>query len=144
MSKRRINIATNSSPFANWLIEQIESRQTTMAGLGRQAGLSTGTLRCIITTPGRQPTVDTCLRLARALNVSYEEVLKVAGLSPSLPSDLAVLDPDRVEFLRLYDTLPSPARRTLLDTTRTISHYLNSVARREEKDYGCPSSLSAL
>ncbi len=126
--RRKMNISKNDSPFANWLIEQIESRHTTMSGLGRQAGLSIGTLRSIIATPDRQPTVDTCLRLARALDVPYEEVLKVAGLSPSLPSDPAVLDPDRSELLRLYDKLPAPARRTLLDTTRVISHYLNSTA----------------
>ncbi|MBN1887051.1 MAG: helix-turn-helix transcriptional regulator [Thermoflexales bacterium] len=117
----------NDSPFATWLIDQVKARDKTLAELGHRAGLSTGTLRGIVVTPNRQPTVDTCLRLARALNVPYEKVLAVAGLSPTLPDSLDMLDPDRIELMQLYDELPQPARRTLVNTAKVMSDYLCSV-----------------
>lgn len=117
----------NDSPFATWLVEQADKHDITLTELCRRAGLSSGTLRGIIATPNRQPTVDTCLRLARALDLSYEQVFEVAGFSPSLPDNPNLVDPDRIEFVQLYDQLPAPARRTLLDTAKVLSSYLDSV-----------------
>ena len=108
------------TPFAKWLITQTENLTITLTELGRRAGLSTGTLRGLVYIPGREPSVDTCLRLAHALGLPVKEVLTIANSGTPLLSELDEIDPYYVEFMHIYNQLPIPNRRILLDMARTL------------------------
>lgn len=114
---------TNPTRFAHWLLDQVNQRHTTLTELGERAGLSRGTLRGIVFTPERRPTLDTCLRLASLLDVPPRVVLEAADLHPDLSNTESdqLLDPDRAELFQLYVHLAGPARRTLLDLARSLA-----------------------
>lgn len=120
--KRKTQLA-NPSRFAHWLLNQVDQNHTTLTELGERAGLSRGTLRGIVFTPERQPTLDTCLRLANLLQVPSRVVLDVADLHPNLssPESDQLLDLDRAELFRLYAQLAGPAQRILLDLARSLA-----------------------
>ena len=130
--RHRSKLVHNDSAFSRWLQEQARSRGITLTELGRLAGLSTGTLRGIITVPDRQPSLDTCLRLARALNLPPDDVFVPAGLTPPIPTSNTLPDPDRTEFLQLYDSLPVATRRALLETIRTFPQLNQCIERATE------------
>ena len=111
----------NQTLFVNWLLDQVRQRQTNLTELSAQAGLSHNTLRGLVYVPGRQPTLDTCLRLAQTLQVEPEYVLQIADLHLSLPAtDRASADPDRVELAQIWPYLPPANRRNLVVLARSF------------------------
>jgi transcriptional regulator with XRE-family HTH domain len=71
--------------FGEWLQEELEKRGWTQAELARRAKLTRGGISSLIS--GRNhPTAQTCVALARALDLPAETVLKAADLLPELPA----------------------------------------------------------
>jgi DNA-binding Xre family transcriptional regulator len=99
----------------------VYQRQTNLTELSERAGLSMNTLRNLVYVPNRQPTLDTCLRLAQALKVEPELVLQIADLHLSLPTnDQTLADPDRAELAQIWPYLPPANRRNLLALARSF------------------------
>lgn len=129
--RRKRKAIRNDTPFAKWLFIQIEVHDTTVTDLSLKAGLSSGTLRGILVTPDRQPSLDTCLRLARALDIPHEEVCQIAGLTAPLPNDPQLIDPDRAVLAQLYGTMPVPVQRAMAGLIQTLLDHIESI--QEEK-----------
>lgn len=111
----------NQTLFVRWLLDQVYQRQTNLTELSERAGLSMTTLRNLVYVPGRQPTLDTCLRLAQTLEIEPELVLQVADLHLSLPTnEQALADPDRAELAQIWPYLPPANRRNLLALARSF------------------------
>lgn len=89
-----------------------------MTELSRDAGLSDGTLRSLMYYPDRLPTMETCLRLARATGEPARALLQMAGLPVS--AELEHYDLEEASLLKIYNELPKPMRRMLLEIAMTL------------------------
>ncbi len=100
-----------SSPLGNWLLEYVEQNAVTLTKLSRLAGLSDSTLRNLIYYPNRLPSLETCVRLAKATNQPLSFFLQLSGLSEA--PGVNDLNPDRAKLLHLFDQL-SPSLQCML------------------------------
>jgi transcriptional regulator with XRE-family HTH domain len=98
--------------FGEWLQEELEKRGWTQAELARRAKLTRGGISSLIS--GRNhPTAQTCVALARALDLPAETVLKVADLLPELPAPAE--DPTLGELMDLMKRMTEEERREVLE-----------------------------
>ncbi len=107
-----------SSPLCQWIQEYSRAHGITLTELSRDAGLSDGTLRSLMYHPDRLPTMETCLRLARATGEPARTLLQLAGLPVS--AEIEQYDLDRINLLKIYNELPKPMRRMLLEIAITL------------------------
>ena len=70
--------------FSDWLETELHTRDWRPADLARRAGLSRSTISNVLNDV-RSPGAGACQSIAKALNLPAEDVLRVAGLLPSLP-----------------------------------------------------------
>lgn len=105
------------SPIGKWLIEYITQERISLTKLAQRAGVSTGTLRYLVTEPNRVPTLETCAKLAEATNRSVGDVLKIAGLSNKNISH----EPRKEELLFVYDRLPNQLKAALAEIANIFS-----------------------
>lgn len=98
--------------LANWLIEQLRYKNWSQNDLARKAKLTSGSISNYIN--GRRPDTDACRSIARALNVSEEMVLRLAGHLPKEKD----YDPERDEWNALYEQMSEEDRKDFLDFAR--------------------------
>lgn len=67
--------------FRSWIDRQIIPRGMNMRQLAEKAGLNQGSLSNIF-SGSRVPSINTCIKIARALNMPVESVLRAAGHIP--------------------------------------------------------------
>ncbi len=106
------------TPLARWLLDYTEQHGITLTALARKADLSPGALRYLIREPGRQPTLETCLRLSRVTGKPADDLFALANLDA--PEGAARFHPLRMELLQNYDTLPEQLQTVLLTTSRAL------------------------
>ena len=109
------------SPLGNWLLEYIQQHELTLAKLSRQAGLSDSTLRNLIDHPNRLPSLETCVRLAKATNQPSSSFLQLAGLSET--PGVNDLNPDRAKLLHLFDQLSPSLQRMLVMLAESLQKF---------------------
>jgi hypothetical protein len=114
MNKRK-NIRT--TPLTNWLLNFVDEHETNLTELAVKAGLSAGSLRALVKYPERIPALETCLRLSKATGKPVDEILQMARLNGVSTEQL---DLDRTELLRIYQSLPQPAARILINLARAL------------------------
>jgi len=68
------------SPLGHWLLDYVAKNQLSLTELSRLAGLSDGTLRSLIYYPDRLPSLETCVRLAKATGYPASSFLQLAGV----------------------------------------------------------------
>ena len=69
------------STFAQWLQEELQSRRLTQAELARRAGLAQPMIHRWLKGEWL-PNANSCLKLANALSVDFEFILKKVGIEP--------------------------------------------------------------
>lgn len=109
------------SPLGAWLLEYVEQNEITLTELSRLAGLSDSTLRSLIYYPDRLPSLETCVRLAKATGQSVSTFLQFAGLSES--PGINELNSDRAELLRLFDQLSPSLQRMLVMIAESLQKF---------------------
>ena len=105
------------SPIGKWLIEYIDQEKISLAKLAQRAGVSTGTLRYLITEPDRVPTLETCAKLAESTDTKLSTLLEVAELSHKAIS----YSPQRESLISIYDKLPVKLREALFSVAESLS-----------------------
>jgi len=103
------------SELSDFLNKTIEDRGWYKRELARRAGLSSGQVTDVLndrTNPG----CDFCISVARALHVPPEDLLRMAGILPSLPPAVA----SEREATTLYRRLPEQIRDVILATMRNL------------------------
>lgn len=110
-----------TSPLGTWLLEFAQKNQFTLTELSRLAGLSDSTLRSLIYYPDRFPSLETCVRLAKATGQPASTFLQFAGLSES--PGINELNPDRAELLRLFDQLSPSLQRMLVMIAESLQKF---------------------
>jgi transcriptional regulator with XRE-family HTH domain len=119
---------TRMNDFIGWLSSELDRHGWSNNELGRRAGLSSGGISVVMT--GRQnPGFDFCIKVARALGLPPEFVLRRASLLPALPSTVA----EEEEALYIFRSLPSQARGAALSMLRGLAKEAG-VAPPEDKE----------
>ncbi|HNT26525.1 MAG TPA: helix-turn-helix transcriptional regulator [Anaerolineales bacterium] len=109
------------SPLGHWLLDYVAKNQLSLTELSRLAGLSDGTLRSLIYYPDRLPSLETCVRLAKATGYPASSFLQLAGVVETPGAD--TLDPQRLDLLRLYDRLRPDLQRMLVIIAESLQKF---------------------
>lgn len=104
-------VADKTTFFSEWLQEELEKRGWSQSELARRSGLTRQTINTLI--KGRsEPQAETCLAIARGLNVPPETVLRAADLLPELP--VPDRDPTLQELMDLMKRMSQEEREEIL------------------------------
>ncbi len=122
----------NLSPFAKWLEQLTEERDTTLTAIARKSGLATGTLRYLLLEPDRKPSLETCLRLSAFSGRPVDELLALANQRSSQPVD--PYNPDRLKMMSIFDALPVAGRRVLLGVAELIVELTEGRESNRDKE----------
>ena len=109
-------MSIKSDEFADWLRLELDTRAWNNSELARQAGLGKQTIWNILNGM-RNPGIESCIGIARALNIPPEDVMRKAGLLPPLPP--AVQGEKTV--LQLYRRLRQDAQQFILTTLHALT-----------------------
>jgi len=109
------------SPLGRWLLDYVAKSQLTLTELSRLAGLSEGTLRSLTYYPDRLPSLETCVRLAKATGYPASTFLQLAGVVEA--AGVNQLDPQRLDLLRLYDRLRPDLQRMLVMIAESLQKF---------------------
>lgn len=115
MSGEYTRLVSSEKDFVTWLNEELERRGWSQSELSRRVGVVSSTVSVILAYQ-KSPGVDFCLGLARALQITPEEVFRRAGLLPPLPAapDLSLMQ----QLSDLIKRLPEDERGEVLDYAR--------------------------
>lgn len=94
--------------FYAWLTSELNKREMSNNELARRAGVSSG-LVSLVLSGQRGISTDFCIKVARALNLPTNDVLRRAGFS-TVPDAQADLSADEAELVAAYRRL-SPDMR---------------------------------
>jgi transcriptional regulator with XRE-family HTH domain len=102
-----------------WLSEELNRRGWSQRELARQIGVSHSFVSKTLSGE-RSPSANFCNKIAQALDVAPETVLRLAGIlppaSPGQPSDDSTLQ----ELVELARNLPPERRQQILEYVRFI------------------------
>ncbi|HQN68836.1 MAG TPA: helix-turn-helix transcriptional regulator [Anaerolineaceae bacterium] len=103
--------------FAKWINNFIQNKGWTQAELARRANLSKASISDI--SSGKIiPGFDTCIKLAKAMSISPQDVLRKANLLPSVSSS----QEEQENLIFLFDSLTPEKKAMLL----SYAKFLNS------------------
>lgn len=106
--------------FANWLQQQLNHRNWNQVELARRADISTAGISKIM-SGDRKLGIDSLMGIARALNVSTDEVLRQAGLLP-MPASATTDERRSVQDLhKKIDKLNQTDRRIIADMVNRMA-----------------------
>lgn len=110
-----ISLTMSNERFAEWLVNQVETRDWSYAELARRAGVS-GAMVSLVVNEQKNPGSEFCSGIARALDIPPETVFRKAGLLPSQPDKS-----ERAELaLYLFDRLSLAQQQTALTIIRSL------------------------
>lgn len=108
------------NPLGERILAYIDENDTNLTALSLSAGLSAGSVRQIVLHPKRQPTLETCLRLAFATGIPSSEILELAGFDQEVR--IETHNPDRSQVLHFFDQLPNPkSKRAFVNIARELA-----------------------
>ncbi|MEM1274656.1 MAG: helix-turn-helix transcriptional regulator [Pseudomonadota bacterium] len=97
------------SPFLTLLKKRIDADpDLTVAGLAQKAGLDKSTIRKLIASDNKSPTLGTATKICNALGTTVERFLAEDD------------DPIKAEILALYEGFSTVERRALLGAARGL------------------------
>jgi transcriptional regulator with XRE-family HTH domain len=102
--------------FADWLIEEIQSRDWSRSDLAKKANVSPTAISDVINEK-RSPGPDLCTAISKAFNYPPETVFRRAGLLP--PQDNQ--DETTQQALHLFNQLSPHYQDIALDLLRSLS-----------------------
>jgi len=120
---------TTENTFANWLEKEIKARGWTIRELARRAGLTHVTISNVLNGT-RNPGVEFCLGVARALREPPELVFRRAGLLPNREG----IEDELFERFRAYVEALSPERREELFRYVMFLHQLEMDRAANARD----------
>ena len=116
--------------FPDWLNEQISMRGWSLNELARRAGVSVSSVSLVLSGQ-RKAGPDFCNGIARAINVPADQVFRLAGILPSLPSADAQFEQARHYFNQLTES----EKDMVLAYMRTVVE-MKERKRREQGGQG--------
>ena len=108
-----------SKEFSEFIQKEIERRNISQRELSKQADLSFKAVHYIINNPSSQPKVETCSKLARALDLPEALLLELAGYTNV--ADAISLEKQVAAFAVYLNSLPERVRGYALDACWAIT-----------------------
>jgi len=105
----------NVNEFADWLNDQLRTRDWKQSDLVRRSGVNSGLISQILSGQ-RRPGVDTCRGIAKAFGLRDIDVLRAAGLATPEPPALDV----RERVRRQLDELTEEQLKVVERTARAL------------------------
>lgn len=107
--------------FSEWLVKELNKREWSNSELARRAGVVPSYVSMVISL-GRQPGLGFCKKVANALGVSEDEVVRAAGLisGPAVVSELSEEELKVLYSYRKLDTIRKKEIVAILDVLITI------------------------
>lgn len=102
---------TTNDQFAIWLLEEMEKRGWSQSELARRAKVSHGRISQILS--GEQAGSRVLTKIANALHLPPETVLRRAGILPPLPTNGEKRE--AIEMMELFDRLAPAERERVLE-----------------------------
>lgn len=112
--------------FGKWLSNKLIDLDMKPADLTRLSGYDSGVLSNLI-NGRRQPSVDTCKTIAKALNIPLEEVYRAANILPARPDIDAVTE----AILTLLQDLQNGEKKDILEYAK-LRHKLANEKYNEQ------------
>lgn len=110
----------NDISFSDWLNEQMRREKWSQADLARAAGIGPSTVYKMLNSKSKRPDPESCLGIARALDISPVTVFRAAKL---LPADPEFPELDDLKFV--VAQLPGQARQEILAIAKVILEFHN-------------------
>lgn len=116
-----------NTPLAQYLYNLMVERDLTMADITRKTGLAHTTIRNLV-NHGKEPSAETCVALAKGLEVPLQEILAVAPKTVRPTDDhLEVYaEKERNRLLQAYERLPRPMRPVALQLLEQMAVVLDA------------------
>lgn len=108
-------MAEKSNNLTEWLEQELHIRGWSIRELARRAELAASTVTDVINGKAK-PGFQFCVSVARALHVAPVDVLRRAGLLPSLPEEIH----EREELLHYFTALPADDRQRIVILARAL------------------------
>ena len=102
-----------SDDFRGWLTKEINLRKWSKSELARKSDLSQSIISKML-LGSRNVTADQCIKIAQALDVSPEKLLRLANILPSTVSDNATVQ----EITDIARQLPPDIQEEILEFVR--------------------------
>jgi transcriptional regulator with XRE-family HTH domain len=122
-----------ANTFTAWLNGELQGQGWTFGELHRRSSLSVTVISDVI-AERRRPGLQFCVKVARAFGVPPEDVLRRAGLLPSLPP---AVEEER-ELLAIIRDQAAPTRRTLVSMLRGLARRPAPALTEPRAGYGDP------
>ena len=101
--------------FVDWLTGEIRQSGLSYSEIARRGGITHGRISQVMS--GELPGANFCLGIARGLNLPPEEVMRRAGILPSLPPEVA----EEREVIRIVRELSRQLRQSALAMLRGLA-----------------------
>ena len=105
--------------FSEWLNEQMQREQWSQADLARMTGLAAATISKLLSSKSKRPNPDNCEKIAKALKISNQTVLRVAHWITTEP-EFSGLD----DLTLVVAQLPDKKRQELLAIARVMLDFI--------------------
>jgi transcriptional regulator with XRE-family HTH domain len=102
--------------FAEWLNEQLQLRGLNQRQLAKLAGVSPATIYKLLNSKTKQPKPETCKRIAKALKISPNRVLRVANIMQDENKF-----PEQDDLIYFVGQLIPEKRQEILDIVKALS-----------------------
>jgi len=113
--------------FSTWLEQQIKKRKMSQARLAEEAGVTRSAINKVIKGK-RNPGYDMCNGVAKAFNMTVDEVYREAGLLPDVHPDDALVS----RILYKLDVMQKDPE--LKDQVATIEAFIDTLYERFKKN----------
>lgn len=110
----------NEISFSDWLNEQMRREQWSQADLARAAGIGPSTVYKMLNSKSKRPDPDSCLGIARALDMSPVTVFRAAKLLPAEPEF-----PELDDLKMVVAQLPVQERQEILAIAKVMLEFQN-------------------
>ena len=117
MKKKKVR----PNALGEWLLDYVDTNSTNLTELSLSAGLSSGSIRQLVSHPERRPTMETVIRLSELTGKPANELLEMAGVNGI--GNVPDLSPDRIELSQRYRRLPNRFKLALLTLVRNLDEY---------------------
>jgi len=105
-----------TTKLADWIVQELNNRGWSIRELARRSELAHATINAVLRDRSK-PGINFCIGITRAFRVPPEQVFRLAGLLPTIPSDGR--DAQRKQqFDDYWKYLTSEDRRTLTTLSR--------------------------
>ena len=102
--------------FSTWLIDELKKRDWNQSDLALRSGISQGAISKVLLGQ-RNPGIDFCNGIAKALRVPKTRVMELAGLLPRKNGEIQEAD----DLIVLFNSLSNNSKKLLMEFALYLS-----------------------